>query len=1036
MNISALFINRPVMTTLLTGGLVIFGLMSFPKLAVNDLPNVDFPVVTVSASLPGASPETMASSVATPLEKKFSSIPGLDLMTSSSALGNMTITLQFKLERNIDDAAQDVQSAISQAIKQLPASLTTPPSYRKVNPSDLPIMYLSLCSRTLPMSMLDHYAQTLISQRLSTLNGVAEIQVYGSQKYAVRIQLDPQLLSAWQLGIDEVQDAIAKANVNQPTGALDGRNISLTIQADGQLFNADAYKRIVLCYRNGAPVRLQDVASVYDSVENNKTAAWYTSGKDQQRAIVLAVMRQPGANTVAVAGEINKVLPELTRQLPSSVQLVKLYDRSETIQSSIFDVEFTMLLTLVLVILVIFLFLRNVRATVIPSLTLPMSILGTFIVMYLFGFSLDNLSLMALTLAIGFVVDDAIVMLENIFRHLEMGKPVKQAALDGSGEIGFTILSMTLSLAAVFIPVLFMAGVVGRFFREFGVVIAAAVLVSGVVSLTLIPMLASKFLRPHEAAAGAKAAEATPGGRWTVWYGAILRRVIGHWQWMIVFSALVLGATVLLFFLIPKGFLPEEDQNLLRGKTEAVQGISFEALSRQQQLVGMIISQDPDVEALMASCGASGGNVAGNTGNLMIRLKPRDQRRRSAEKILVGLKSRLAAVPGIQTYLMLPPAINIGGRSSKAQYQYTLIGSDGDELRRVASKAETVLRQMNCVEDVNSDLQIANPQLNMRINRDKAALLEVPVATIETALYNAFGPNDISTIYGDDDQYSVLLELKDAFRSDRNAVDLLYVRSDRNALVPLSDLVVMSKTAGVLTVNHSGQLPSVTISFNVKPGYALSDAVNQVEKDIAPLLPASVSASFQGTAQAFKDSTSGMLLLLAVTILVIYIILGILYEDYWHPVTILTALPFAGFGALLSLMVCRIDLSLYGFIGIIMLVGIVKKNGIMMVDFAITAQRERGLSPSEAIIQACLVRFRPIMMTTAAAIMAGIPIAVGWGGGGESRQPLGVSIVGGLLFSQLLTLFVTPSIYVCLEHLRRRHADAMEPSGQRIPSTS
>ncbi|OQA81845.1 MAG: Multidrug resistance protein MdtB [Lentisphaerae bacterium ADurb.Bin242] len=1036
MNISALFINRPVMTTLLTGGLVIFGLMSFPKLAVNDLPNVDFPVVTVSASLPGASPETMASSVATPLEKKFSSIPGLDLMTSSSALGNMTITLQFKLERNIDDAAQDVQSAISQAIKQLPASLTTPPSYRKVNPSDLPIMYLSLCSRTLPMSMLDHYAQTLISQRLSTLNGVAEIQVYGSQKYAVRIQLDPQLLSAWQLGIDEVQDAIAKANVNQPTGALDGRNISLTIQADGQLFNADAYKRIVLCYRNGAPVRLQDVASVYDSVENNKTAAWYTSGKDQQRAIVLAVMRQPGANTVAVAGEINKVLPELTRQLPSSVQLVKLYDRSETIQSSIFDVEFTMLLTLVLVILVIFLFLRNVRATVIPSLTLPMSILGTFIVMYLLGFSLDNLSLMALTLAIGFVVDDAIVMLENIFRHLEMGKPVKQAALDGSGEIGFTILSMTLSLAAVFIPVLFMAGVVGRFFREFGVVIAAAVLVSGVVSLTLIPMLASKFLRPHEAAAGAKAAEATPGGRWTLWYGAILRRVIGHWQWMIVFSALVLGATVLLFFLIPKGFLPEEDQNLLRGKTEAVQGISFEALSRQQQLVGMIISQDPDVEALMASCGASGGNVAGNTGNLMIRLKPRDQRRRSAEKILVGLKSRLAAVPGIQTYLMLPPAINIGGRSSKAQYQYTLIGSDGDELRRVASKAETVLRQMNCVEDVNSDLQIANPQLNMRINRDKAALLEVPVATIETALYNAFGPNDISTIYGDDDQYSVLLELKDAFRSDRNAVDLLYVRSDRNALVPLSDLVVMSKTAGVLTVNHSGQLPSVTISFNVKPGYALSDAVNQIEKDIAPLLPVSVSASFQGTAQAFKDSTSGMLLLLAVTILVIYIILGILYEDYWHPVTILTALPFAGFGALLSLMVCRIDLSLYGFIGIIMLVGIVKKNGIMMVDFAITAQRERGLSPSEAIIQACLVRFRPIMMTTAAAIMAGIPIAVGWGGGGESRQPLGVSIVGGLLFSQLLTLFVTPSIYVCLEHLRRRHADAMEPSGQRIPSTS
>ncbi len=1022
MNLSALFINRPVMTTLLTGGLVVFGLMSYPKLAVNDLPNVDFPVVTVSASLPGASPETMASSVATPLEKKFSSIPGLELMTSSSALGNMTITLQFKLERNIDDAAQDVQSAISQAIKQLPSSLTTPPSYRKVNPGDMPIMYLSLCSRTLPMSMLDHYAQTLISQRLSTLDGVAEIQVYGSQKYAVRIQLDPQLLSAWQLGIDEVQDAISKANVNQPTGALDGKNISLTIQADGQLFNADAYKRLVICYRNGAPVRLQDVASVYDSVENNKTAAWYTSGGNQQRAIVLAVMRQPGANTVAVADEINKVLPELTRQLPSSVQLVKLYDRSKMIQSSIFDVEFTMLLTLVLVVLVIFLFLRNVRATVIPSLTLPMSILGTFIVMYLFGFSLDNLSLMALTLAIGFVVDDAIVMLENIFRHLEMGKSVRQAALDGSAEIGFTILSMTLSLAAVFIPVLFMAGVVGRFFREFGVVIAASVLVSGVVSLTLIPMLASKFLRPHEA--GVKTSEEAGGDRWTRLYGSLLRRVVGHWKWMIAFSALVLGATVMLFFFIPKGFLPDEDQNLLRGKTEAVQGISFDAMRRQQQLVAMIISQDPDVEALMASCGSSGGNVAGNTGNLMIRLKPREHRKRTAEKILSDLKSKLSAVPGIQAYLMLPPAINIGGRNTKAQFQYTLTGSDGDELRRAAVRADADIRRINCVEDVNSDLQIANPQLNMQINRDKAALLEVPVATIETALYNAFGPNDISTIYGDDDQYSVLLELKDSFRYNRNAIDLLYVRSDGGALVPLSDLVVMKKTAGVLTVNHSGQLPSVTISFNIKPGYALSDAVSQIEKEVSPLLPASVSASFQGTAQAFKDSTSGMLLLLAVTILVIYIILGILYEDYLHPVTILTALPFAGFGALLSLMVCRIDLSLYGFIGIIMLVGIVKKNGIMMVDFAISAQRERGLPPSEAIVQACLVRFRPIMMTTAAAIMAGIPIAVGWGGGGESRQPLGVSIVGGLLFSQLLTLFVTPSIYVCLEHLRRRHSSS------------
>lgn len=1015
MNLSTFFIKRPVMTSLLTIGLIIFGTMSFSKLPVNDLPNVDFPMITVRANLSGASPETMASSVATPLEKKFSTIAGLDMMSSSSKLGETAITLQFKLERDIDAVAQDVQSAISQSISKLPSDMNTPPSYRKVNPGDMPILYLALTSKTLPMSMLDYYAQTVISQRLSTIDGVAEVQVMGSQKYAVRIQLDPKLLSAWQLGIDEVQSAISSANVNQPTGALDGRHTSLIIQTNGQLLNADAFKRIVICYRNGAPVRLQDVAEIYDSVENNKTAAWASSSGEQTRAIVLSVLRQPGSNTVAVADRVKAILPELSRQLPASVKMIKLLDRSETIQSSIHDVEFTMILTLFLVVLVIFLFLRNVRATIIPSMTLPMSVLGTFIVMYLCGYSLDNLSLMALTLSVGFIVDDAIVVLENIFRHAEMGKSIRQAAIDGSAEIFFTVISMTLSLAAVFIPVMFMGGIIGRFFREFGVVIAAAVLVSGMVSLTLIPMLASRFLKKqmfHKHASLSPSAKGAAAGMSGL-YEKSLTWCIKRWKLTIAFSAIILAATIGLFIIMPKGFLPQEDMNLLNGRTEAAQGVSFEELKKQQYLAAEIIRQDPDVEAIVSRC-------EGNGGNLMLRLKPRAERERTADRILADLKPKLAVIPGIKVFLMNPPSINLGGRSSKSQYQYTLMGSNMNELFAAGQKAEKAMRLFPELEDVTSDLQITNPQLNLNINRDKAALLGIQASQIQDALYNAFGPHDISTIYGADDQYSVLLELKDSYRYDQNALSLLYVRSGSGSLVPLADLVEMKEVAGILAVNHSGQLPSVTISFNLKPGYSLSQAVDKIESEIGALLPASISGCFQGTAQAFKDSMSGMLALLIVTILVIYIILGILYEDYIHPITILTALPFAGFGALLSLLVCNIELSLYGFIGIIMLVGIVKKNGIMMIDFAISAQANEGKTPQEAIIQACLVRFRPIMMTTAAAIMAGIPIALGLGGGGESRQPLGVTMVGGLLFSQLLTLFVTPVFYVCLERLRQQ----------------
>ncbi len=1015
MNLSTFFINRPVMTSLLTIGVIIFGVMSFSKLPVNDLPNVDFPMITVRANLPGASPETMASSVATPLEKKFSSIAGLDMMTSTSILGETSIALQFKLERDIDAVAQDVQSAISQSISKLPADMNTPPSYRKVNPGDMPILYLALTSKTVPMSMLDYYAQTIISQRLSTINGVAEVQVWGSQKYAVRIQLDPKLLSAWQLGIDEVQAAISAANVNQPTGALSGHHKSLVIQTNGQLLNADAFKRIVICYRNGAPVRLQDIAEIYDSVENDKVAAWCGSLSGQTSAIVLAVLRQPGSNTVAVAESIKAVLPELARHLPASVQMVKLIDRSETIKSSIHDVEFTMILTLFLVVLVIFLFLRNIRATIIPSMTLPMSVLGTFIVMYLFGYSLDNLSLMALTLSIGFIVDDAIVVLENIFRHAEMGKSVRQAAIDGSAEIFFTVISMTLSLAAVFIPVMFMSGIIGRFFREFGVVIAAAVLISGVVSLTLIPMLASRFLKKriiHEHAAHAPVTNNTAAGMLGL-YEQSLTWSIAHWKLTVAFSAVVLAATIALFIIMPKGFMPQEDMNLLRGRTEAAQGVSFEELKKQQYLVAEIIRQDPDVEAVMSRC-------EGNTGSLMLRLKPRADRNRTADRILADLRPQLAVIPGIKSFLMNPPVINLGGRSTKSQYQYTLVGSNINELYTAGQNAEKAMRLFPELEDVTSDLQITNPQLNLSLNRDKAALLGIQAEQIQSSLYNAFGPHNISTIYGTDDQYSVLLELKDTFRYDQNALSLLYVRSSNGSLVPLTDLVEMKEVAGILAVNHSGQLPSVTISFNLKSGYSLSQAVDKVDAEISRMLPSSVAGYFQGTAQAFKESMSGMLLLLVITILVIYIILGILYEDYIHPLTILTALPFAGFGALLSLLACNIELSLYGFIGIIMLVGIVKKNGIMMIDFAITAQQNQGKSPKEAIIQACLVRFRPIMMTTAAAIMAGIPIALGLGGGGESRQPLGITMVGGLIFSQLLTLFVTPVFYVCLEQLRHQ----------------
>ena len=1021
MNISRIFITRPVMTTLLTLGILIFGLMSYPKLPVSDLPNVDIPIILVQASLPGASPETMASAVATPLEKQFSTIAGLDTMTSSSALGTTAITLQFSLDRNIDSAAQDVQSAISQTLKQLPADMPSPPTYLKLNPGDQPILYVALTSPTQPLSMLDYYAQTLISQRISTIDGVAQVQVLGSKKYAVRIQLDPKLLSSWKIGIDEIQTAIQNANVNLPTGTIDGRYNSYTIQANGQLYRADYYKRIVVGYRDGAPIRLQDVAEVYDSVETSKTQAWFCQGGKMSSSIILGIQRQPGTNTVQVATAVKEALVVIGKQLPASVKMVVMFDRSEPIKSSVADVKFTMLLTLFLVVLVIYWFLRNIRATVIPSLTLPMSIVGTFVAMYLLGYSLDNLSLMALTLSIGFVVDDAIVMLENIFRHLEMGKSVYQAALDGSGEIAFTIVSMTLSLSAVFIPVLFMGGIIGRLFQEFGVTIAIAVLVSGLVALTLIPMLASLFLKPHMIKLDGESVDGSkPKTGILAFYDKTLRWTIGHWVIIMIFSFIILVGTGVLFAVIPKGFIPDEDINALLAQTEAAQGISYESMKDHQIAAAEIVMADPDVEAFMCRAGVGGMTMTGNSGMLFMRLKPRNERKRTAQDIMQYLRKKFTDIPGLNVYVQMLPSISTGGRISKAQYQFTLQGSDIAELYSFANKAEKEMSKFATIQDVTSDLRVTNPQLNLELNREKASLMNISATQIENALYSAFGERKISTIYAPDNQYSVLMELKDDYKMTQEALSLLYVRSQSGQLVPLSDLVKVDRAAGPLMVNHSGQLPSVTISFNLKPDIALSQAVDEVDSKIKNKMPPTITANFQGNAQAFQKSMKGMILLLIVTVLVIYIILGILYEDYLHPVTILTALPFAGFGALLSLLICRIELSLYAFVGIIMLVGIVKKNGIMMIDFAIVSQREHGKSAKEAIIEACLVRFRPIMMTSAAAIMAGIPLAIGIGGGGEARRPLGITLVGGLLFSQLLTLYVTPVFFVCIEYLRHR----------------
>jgi hydrophobic/amphiphilic exporter-1 (mainly G- bacteria), HAE1 family len=1035
-NISEGFIRRPIATSLLMAAIALFGVVAYRSLPVSDLPNVDFPTLLVTAELPGAGPETMAASVATPLENQFSMIAGLQSMTSVNSLGSTQITLEFDLSRPLDGAAVDVQSAITQAARLLPQGMPTPPTFTKVNPADEPILYLVITSTTIPAWTLDEYAETRIAQRISMVTGVAQVQVLGSEKFAVHVDLDPHALASRQIGINEVESALKNWNVNVPTGTIVGPHKAFTLQATGQLTNAAQYESMVVAYQKGAAVRLGELGRVVDGVEDPRTAAWYVTQGGSQRAITLGVQRQPGTNTIAVADAVKALLPQFRAELPTSVHMNVLYDRSDTIRESYHDVQFTMILTLGLVVLVIFVFLRNAWATIIPSLALPFSIIGTFSVMYLLDYSLDNLSMMALILSVGFVVDDAIVMLENIYRHVEAGEAPLGASLVGSREIGFTIVSMTLSLAAVFIPVLFMTGVLGRLFREFSVTICVAILISGVVSVTLTPMLCSRFLRRPAHGHGGRFSRVSEAWfqRLLAGYDRTLQVVLRHRRATMAALGGVLALTALLFVLVPKGFIPDQDTDQIAVTTEAAQGTSYPRLVEYQNAVAGIIAADPNVDALVSTVGGTAAQTLGgpNLGQIVVHLKPRAERHELADAIIEALRPKLDAVVGMRVFLQNPPTIRIGGEVSKSLYQFSMQSPDRDELYATARSLQAALEREPTLQDVTSDLEVTSPQINVAIDRDRAAALGVTANAIESAFYDAYGTKWVSTIYGSANEYKVLLELDPRYQADPSALSLLYFKAAGSAsgpnvggdsaavtpagatgggpVVPLDTLATVTQVVGPQAINHHGQLPSVTVSFGLAPGASLGTALGRVQQVADQVLPSTVSGQFQGAAQAFESSLGNLAILLVIAVLVVYIVLGILYESYIHPLTILSGLPSAGVGALLTLLLFRIDLNIYAFVGMIMLIGIVEKNAIMQIDFALEAERS-GMSPEQAIYKGCLIRFRPIMMTTMAALFGAVPIALGYGAGGEARQPLGLVVVGGLIFSQLVTLYLTPVVY-------------------------